>query len=153
MTAFFGALGFELDPTKLTTEEKAEIKNYVSFYKKHRLLFQRGRFFRLLSPASRTYSAWQVLSDDGKEAILGFYRLLAQPAGPPQRVLLRGLAPRSLYAVSAWEDGGCEEEDRLFNCGLRAGDELMHGGLLLDALTTGNRSGDFHAELFHIHAV
>ncbi|MDR3303227.1 MAG: alpha-galactosidase [Treponema sp.] len=150
MTAFFGTLGFELDPTKLTDGEKAEIVKYVSFYKKHRVLFQQGRFSRLLSSALRTYSAWQVVSEDGKEAIIGFYRLLAQPSSPPQRLFLKDLAPNAVYEVSVWEEGGYEENDRTFNCGQRGGDELMRGGLLLDAISTGNRSGDFHAELFHL---
>jgi alpha-galactosidase len=47
MTAFFGVLGFELDPAQLSPEEKAGISACVGFYKAHRTLFQTGRFFRL----------------------------------------------------------------------------------------------------------
>lgn len=36
--------GYELDLTQLTSEEKAEIKEQVAFYKKHRQLLQYGTF-------------------------------------------------------------------------------------------------------------
>ena len=41
-----GVFGYELDLTQLTSEEKAEIKEQVAFYKKHRQLLQYGTFYR-----------------------------------------------------------------------------------------------------------
>jgi len=40
--AFFGVLGYELDPTTLSAQERAEIADQVAFYKQWRELFQRG---------------------------------------------------------------------------------------------------------------
>ncbi|OTE88746.1 hypothetical protein B1K96_33980, partial [Escherichia coli] len=48
--AMSGLLGYELDLTQLTQKEKAQIKDQIAFYKKHRRLLQLGRFVRLLSP-------------------------------------------------------------------------------------------------------
>ncbi|MDR0635634.1 MAG: alpha-galactosidase [Treponema sp.] len=147
MTAFFGVLGFELDPTKLTVEEKAELARCISFYKQHRSLFQRGRFSRLHSPASHLYAAWQVVSEDSSQAIVGFYKLLTQPAKQPLRLLLKDLDSSALYEVSVWEDGSFDALDKRLNCGQRGGDELMRSGLLLD-IAFGSRAGDFRSELF-----
>jgi hypothetical protein len=52
MVAFFGDLGFELDPTT-----------------------QYGHFFHLVAPDPALYTAWQVSSED--ESLVGFYKLLA----------------------------------------------------------------------------
>ena len=51
MVAFFGVFGYELDPTRLSDAERAEIAEQVAFYAGHRDLFQRGRF-----PGSRARS-------------------------------------------------------------------------------------------------
>src|SRR5699024_4140374 len=48
--AMSGVLGYELDLTQLSTEEKKEIKEQVNFYKQHRQLLQFGTFYRLKSP-------------------------------------------------------------------------------------------------------
>jgi alpha-galactosidase len=151
MTAFFGVLGFELDPTKFTAEEKAEVARSISFYKQHRSLFQRGRFSRLHSPASHLYAAWQVVTEDCGQAIVGFYKLLTQPAQQPLRLLLKDLDPSAVYEVSVWEDGGFDALDKQANCGRRGGDELMRGGLLLDIASGG--TGDFRSELFLLRKV
>lgn len=147
MVAFFGDLGFELDPTTLSPEEKGQIMTYLDFYKAHRKTFQYGRFFRLATPDPAFYTAWQVSSEE--ESLVGFYKLLARPNHPPVRLPLSGLDPNLLYSVSLWEKGGFEANDKNYNCGLRGGDELMYAGLLLDT-THIAKQGDFFAEVFII---
>ncbi|MDR2629283.1 MAG: alpha-galactosidase, partial [Spirochaetaceae bacterium] len=147
MTAFFGVLGFELDPAALSAEEKKEITKYIEFYKAHRSLFQQGRFSRLLSPAGAAHAAWMVSSAD--QGIVGVYKLLSQPNQKPVILRLRDLDPSAVYEVSVWEAGGVDPGDREANCGLRGGDELMRGGLLLNSPgLTHAKKGDFFAELF-----
>lgn len=48
-----GNLGYELDLTKLTSEEFEDIKEQISFYKKNRKLFQFGKF-------ERTEKGWRI---------------------------------------------------------------------------------------------
>ncbi|MDR1107783.1 MAG: alpha-galactosidase [Spirochaetaceae bacterium] len=146
MTAFFGVLGFELDPTKLISEEKREIVEYIKFYKAHRSLFQQGRFSRLRSPAGSSYAAWMVMSAD--EGIVGVYKLLSPPNPKPIILRLPDLDPSAVYEVSLWEAGGFEGRDREANCGLRGGDELMRGGLLLNSPGGDPQKGSFFSELF-----
>ncbi|MDR0558346.1 MAG: alpha-galactosidase [Treponema sp.] len=150
MVAFFGVLGFELDPTTLSPQEKSQIAMYIEFYKTRRKTFQYGRLFRLAAPDSALFTAWQASSEE--ESLVGFYKLLAQPNRPPIRLRLADLEPDALYAVSLWEQGGFEEKDKSCNCGLRGGDELMQAGLLLDA-TSITKQGDFFGEIFIIKKV
>ena len=48
--AFFGVLGYELDPTTLTAEERRQVADQVAFYVSQREVLQYGRFVRLRSP-------------------------------------------------------------------------------------------------------
>ena len=64
--AFFGVLGYELDPTALTAEDQRAVADQVGFYKANRELFQRGRFVRLRSPFEDggNQTAWMVVAPD-----------------------------------------------------------------------------------------
>jgi alpha-galactosidase len=151
--AFFGIFGYELDPTVLTADERAEIADQIAFYQRHRELFQRGRFIRLVSPfeGDRDRVAWMVIADDRRHAIVGTYRILGRADPGPGRLRLRGLDPDAPYAVTSWPAG----EDRLAraNAGERSGAELMAAGLILglDRWESAAR-GDFWARLFVLEA-
>jgi alpha-galactosidase len=151
--AFFGVFGYELDPTALDEEERAAISDQISFYRRHRDLFQRGRFLRLVSPFEGDHDrvAWMVVSDDRRRAVVGTYRILGVPDPGPERLRLNGLDPDAVYAVSPWP----ESADRLAraNTGERSGAELMGAGLVLDLerWETVVR-GDFWAQLFVLEA-
>ena len=93
--AFFGVFGYELDTTALSEAERAAVRDQVAFYREHRALLQRGRFVRLRSPfeGDGNETAWMVVSDDRRRAIVGFYRALNRPAPGVDRLPLRGLDP------------------------------------------------------------
>ncbi|MDR0690345.1 MAG: alpha-galactosidase [Spirochaetaceae bacterium] len=147
MTAFFGALGFELDPTQLSPKEKKEIAEHIAFYKAHRSLFHQGRFSRLRRPGGSSCAAWMVTSGD--QGIVGVYKCLSPVHPKPLVLRLTGLDPSAVYEVSVWEAGGFDPGDREGNCGLRGGDELMRGGLLLNSPGLDHKNpGDFFSELF-----
>ncbi len=152
--AFFGVFGYELDPTALTEDERAEVSDQIGFYRRHRELFQRGRFVRLVSPfeGDRDRVAWMVVAQDGRRAIVGTYRILGRPDPGPERLRLRGLDPDAHYRVTAWP----AIDDRLThtNAGERIGADLMGAGLVLDLerWETAAR-GDFWARLFVLEMV
>ena len=152
--AFFGVFGYELDPTALSDDERAQIRDQVGFYVAHRELFQRGRFARLDSPyeGDRDHVAWMTVADDRGTAVVGSYRILGRPDPGPERLRLRGLDPTATYRISTWPT----VEDRLSraNAGERSGAELMVAGLVLDLdrSETATR-GDFWARLFVLDAV
>jgi alpha-galactosidase len=152
--AFFGVFGYELDPTALEDEERAEIADQIAFYTSHRALFQRGRFVRLVSPfeGDGNRVAWMSVAADRRQAVVGNYQILAHADPGPGRLRLRGLDPAATYRVTTWPT----HDDRLAraNAGERTGAELMGAGLVLDLerWETVVR-GDFWARLFVLDAV
>ena len=152
--AFFGVLGYELDPTALTAAERAAVSGQIAFYTKHRELFQRGRFVRLRSPFEddRGRTAWMVVAPDRSQAIVGVFQALNAPAPPTDRIRLRGLDPAAAYRVSGWPSA----DDPIVhaNAGVRGGDALMSVGLSLGVdrhVAAG--WGDFRAWLFVLERV
>jgi alpha-galactosidase len=152
--AFFGVLGYELDPRGLSDEERQEVAGQVAYYKARRELFQRGRLVRLLSPfaGDGNETAWMVVSPDTRRAVAGHYRALNRPNRGPSRLRLRGLDPKASYRVSVWPAG--DDPVSIANSGVRGGDELMRIGLQVasDDPVDSRRLGDFTARLFDLEA-
>jgi alpha-galactosidase len=152
--AFFGVLGYELDPGALNDEERKAVADQISYYKARRELFQRGRLVRLRSPfeGDGNETAWMTVSDDSRRAVVGHYRVLNRPHRGPARLRLRGLDAKATYRVSVWPTG----DDRVSkaNTGIRGGDELMRIGLLIasDDPLDSRLAGDFTARLFDLVA-
>jgi alpha-galactosidase len=148
--AFFGQLGYELDPRRLTDAERAEVRAQVRFYAERRALFQQGRFVRLRSPfeGDGNEAAWMMVSGDRRRAVAAHYRILERPTPRYDRLRLRGLDPLMTYLVTPWPDtagsGGI----------LRGGDELMRVGLGIEPADPpgGIGRGDFTARLFDLEA-
>ena len=154
MVAFFGVFGYELDPTRLSDAERAEVAEQVAFYAGHRDLLQRGRFLRLESPfeGDREHVSWMTVAPDRRTAVVGSYQVLRRPSPGPHRLRLRGLDPAAVYRVSAWPGG--DDTVAKANTGERTGAELMAAGLRLDVDRFEAASlGDFRARLFVLEAV
>jgi len=151
--AFFGAFGYELDTTRLTEGERAEIRDQIAFFRQHRELIQYGRFLRLRGPfeGDGNETAWMSVSDDRRRAIVGFYRALNRPSPGPSRLRLRGLDSAAEYRVSIWP--AADDATGRANTGTRRGDELEAVGLAIDGdRDEAARRGDFWARLFILEA-
>ncbi len=151
--AFFGAFGYELDPTALSEAERAEIRAQVAWFKERRELLQFGRFVRLRSPfqGDGNETAWASISEDRCHAIVGWYRVLSRPEPAWNTLPLRGLDPHRTYEVRVWPT---DERIGSLNGPRRGGDELMAAGLVLDeSRRYAALRGDFLALLFELHAV
>ena len=98
--AAFGLLGYELDLTALSPIEKKSVKNQIEFYKQHRQLLQYGTFYRTLNPFTGNQCGFEVVSTDGKEAILGNYQTLAVPYPGLDKLKVYGLSPKATYHLS-----------------------------------------------------
>src|SRR5690625_4325600 len=116
--AMSGNFGYELDLTKFTDEEKEIVKEQVNTYKANRSLIQQGDLYRLMSPfeGKGNETSWMFVSEDKSDAILFYFRVLAEPEAPYKRLILHGLDKNAKY----------KEE----NTGqIYGGDFLMHAGL------------------------
>lgn len=127
--AYFGTFGYEMDITKLDDVERGQIKEQVAFFKEKRKLIRDGKFYRLLSPFESNEVSWMVVSEDQKEAIVGYYKVLSKPNDKYYRIKLVGLDPKRLYFINERET-------------LHYGDELMNVGIILGEDYT-DRAGEF----------
>ncbi|MBQ8618035.1 MAG: alpha-galactosidase [Clostridia bacterium] len=149
IVAMNGTFGYELDPGKLSDEEKEEIKEQIACFKRHRKLIANGDYYRLNDPQGSDYCAWQYDGEDKREALLGFVqpRVRANPA--PIRLRLFGLEENAVYRV---DDFRCSyPKDNPWGLHIDGvigstftGAQLMHAGLALPRML-----GDCPAMLLH----
>jgi alpha-galactosidase len=152
--AFFGNLGYELDPRRLPEDERARVRAQIAWYKERRGLLHGGRFLRLVSPFSGdgNETAWMVVSDDRRKALVGWYRVLSHTVPGPAQLRLRGLDPAARYRVTSWP--AIDDTLTRMNAAPRGGDELMQIGLLLDDRAwEAQARGDFQARIFELTAL
>jgi alpha-galactosidase len=100
--ALGGNFGYELDLTAFTDEDRETVRRQTAEAKALRGLVQQGRFYRLLSPFEGNETAWMVVSDDKKEAVVFYFRTLAQPNPALRRVRLQGLDPALDYRFEGY---------------------------------------------------
>lgn len=95
--ACFGLLGYELDLTKLTGQEKKIVKNQVEFYKKYRKTLQFGDFYREKIHNGNTI--WASVAPDKNQAIALLYQSLAKPNSSSDILRVPGLNPLARYHI------------------------------------------------------
>ncbi len=139
--AQFGMLGYELDLQKLTEQEQEIIKDQVEFHKKYRRLIMNGDFYRLQNPFEKNAGAWMVVSEDKKEALVGFYKILNVPNEAWIRLKLSGLDKNKKYIL---------DEDSSVWFG---GDELMHAGMIINKADLCNKGRDFSSKIYQLRSV
>lgn len=104
IVAMDGILGYELDSTKLSAEEKAECREQIRYYKENYRLITEGDYYRLTNPyENRYFTAWQHVSRDKKEALVSLV-LTDKESNDAQRYLkLKGLERDSMYTIDGLE--------------------------------------------------
>ena len=135
--AMAGTFGYELDITKMSDTDKADVRNYVALYKDIRSTIQLGTFTRLLSGENEY--AWQFADDN--RLIVMYFKILSKPAEPIRYLRLAGLDANKSYTLKKYippkklsVDGGPQKfsdyEKTFF------GDELMYAGLAVEKIET-----------------
>ena len=95
--AMAGTFGYELDPGKLTEEEKEEVRVQVRQYKKYQELIRKGDYYRLSDPFRDAYAAWQFTSENADRALVCVVMLEVHGNMPVTYVKLRGLQRDLIY--------------------------------------------------------
>ncbi len=142
--AYFGTFGYELNLNRLTDGERDEVREQIAFFKKHQALIHQGDFYRLMSG---NHYGWMVVSKDKKQAILGYYKILATPNPSLKRIALTGLCEEYSYSCNGKKYHG----DELMNYGFSP--EIEFTGLIQSEsfkgkLTAGTDMGDFTSQLY-----
>lgn len=156
--AYFGVFGYELDIEWLPPAEQDAIKMQTAFYKAHRALLHHGTFYRLSSPFERNYVCWMAVAPDQREALLGYYKVLARPNPALLTVKLCGLSPDLRYDIQEFSTPVATNPvylDYLNKHGLTKpvapsvyGDELMYLGFQLPVEL--RNEGDFSSYLWKL---
>ncbi len=97
VVAMAGAFGYELDPEKLTEEEKASVREQIRKYKGWEALIRRGSYYRLSDPFAAAYTAWMFVSKDRSRALLSVVMLEMHGNMTVSYVKLKGLDDTSVY--------------------------------------------------------
>ena len=130
-TAMSAVFGYELDLTKLSPEEKKQVKDQIISYQTIRPVIQYGHYYRLASPFEENIAAWMFVSPKQDEAIVFLGRILASAQPAFHEVYLMGLDDEALYQE--------QTSKRIFS-----GAELLTVGLYFPDF-----QGDFQKELLH----
>lgn len=116
VVAMAGTFGFELDPGKLTEEEKEKIKGQVRRYKEYAQLIQRGNYYRLSNPFCDCVGAWMFVSEDGKQALVSVVMLEVHGNMTVNYVRMKGLEPDAVYEEE--DSGRCYYGSVLMEAGI-----------------------------------
>ena len=118
--ALCGTFGYELDPRKLTEEEREMVKAQVADYHKYYDLIHYGDFYRITSPTEDPFLCdWAFVSPDKTEML--FTRVvMRRPPNVYQPLRLPGLDPEKFYTD--------EDTGKVYSGAL-----LQHGGLDLSS--------------------
>ena len=132
--AMAGTFGYELDPAKLSEEERREVGRQIAFFHRVEDLIREGDYYRLGTMEMKRFTAWQFVSEDKKQSL--FTLVLTEPEGNPLplHVRLKGLNPEKRYHLAAAEYAGClyRGDEKLPD--VLSGAALMYGGLTLPRL-------------------
>ena len=132
--AMAGTFGYELDPAKLSEEERQEVRRQIAFFHRIEDLVREGDYYRLTAMEKERFTAWQFVSDDKEKSL--FTLVLTEPEGNPRpvHVRMKGLKPEKKYRLAATEYAGClyRGDEKLPE--VLSGAALMYGGLTLPRL-------------------
>lgn len=99
-----GVFGYELDPTKMTEEEKEQCREQIRFYRKYAKVIMEGDYYRLTDPyENRYFTAWESVSPDGKKALLSIVVTDKEGNDAQRYVKLKGLNPDEYYRIDGWK--------------------------------------------------
>ncbi|MDD7741017.1 MAG: GH36 C-terminal domain-containing protein, partial [Lachnospiraceae bacterium] len=130
--ALAGTFGYELDITKISSEDRAQIPEQVAMYHKYQELMHRGDYYRILSwNDQKPYDCWMVTAKDGSEALVTYVQVLGRANEKSKLIYLKGLLPDAEYQLEGTEEIYRGEE--LLNCGFPVRDVR----------------GDFQSRLYH----
>ena len=128
--AMAGTFGYELDPAKLSEEEKTQIRGQIEEFKKYYAVIHFGDYYRLTNAMEEgPYAAWEFVSEDGNEALVSVVASRVRANDPGVRIRLRGLKENQMYLVNGVE---------------YPGGALMHGGILLEEAKKEYQSWNYH---------
>lgn len=130
--ALAGTFGYELDVTRISAQDRAEIPLQIEKFKKYNPLVRTGDLYRIGNMfRDSTWDAWMFVAKDKTEALLTVVQVLDRPNYASRMFRLKGLEAERTYRV---EELGLTLSGRT----------LMNAGIPIEM------HGDFSSRTFHI---
>ena len=100
LVAMAGTFGYELDPGKLSGEEKEEIRAQIVRFREYAALIREGDYFRLAHEGlGPEFSAWQFVSPEGGETLVSLVVTHPEANPAPLHLRLKGLEADARYRL------------------------------------------------------
>lgn len=132
--ALMGTFGYELDITKLSDDEREQVKMQIQTYHRYNDLIREGDYYRLASVSDNGYyDSWMIVDKDKSRALMFYVQVRARANVKSRFISLTGLNPTKRYAV----------EENVYS-----GSTLMQAGVRIRP-----EAGDFKSRLIEITSV
>ena len=130
--AMVGTFGYELDITKISDDDKWNIRKQIEEFNKYNPLVRTGDHYRIGNPFDNDrFDAWEFVAKDKSEALLEYIQVLKEPSVFLHRVRLAGLEKGCYYRH--------EETGKVYSA-----EVLMNSGFDIPSLW-----GDFQSYIAH----
>lgn len=130
--AMTGTFGYELDITKISAADRAEIRRQTEEYHEIHWLIREGDYYRIASYQDNYfYGCWQVVAKDKSESLVSYIQVLAEPNRKSRKIKLQGLEPHAQYRLVGTQK-------------VYSGEILMNGGFIV-----AREFGDFICNVYH----
>ena len=130
--AMVGTFGYELDITKISDDDKWNIRKQIEEFNKYNPLVRTGDHYRIGNPFDNDrFDAWEFVAKDKSEALLEYVQVLKEPSVFLHRVRLAGLEKGCYYRH--------EETGKVYSA-----EVLMNSGFDIPSLW-----GDFQSYIAH----
>lgn len=152
--AMSGRLGMEIQPAKMTAEEKELCRKAIAEYKQIRPTVQHGDLYRLLSPYDKKGAAsLMYVSEDKNEAVFYWWKTETFVGQQLPRVTMDGLDPDKTYRAT--ELNVIDNEPQPWEGKTFSGHYLMENGLEmpLEYNVDYNKKTDFGSRVIRLQAV
>lgn len=127
--AMTGAFGLELDPERLSAEERDEVRALAERWREHETLIRTGDCYRL-APPDGYFAAWESAAEDGSEALVTVIITRTEGNPPPVHIRPKGLVPEARYELRRTVFG-CARPVPETGRAVFSGAALMYGGYAL----------------------
>lgn len=142
--AMSGRLGMELQPSKMTDEERGQCTVAISDYKQMRNTIQLGNLYRLVSPYDhKGVASLMYVDDDKDEAVLFVYKIENMVNQSLPRLRLDGLAPDATYTLH-------ERDVKVGDKPCRLDGKSLSGRVLTEVGVEVPMDGDYTSRVFYL---